>query len=96
MTDRPHGNGAEEALNVLRDIWSTDEGGASAHSIEQGRDNTPTGRVCKNTAMLGIKGMDDEGMAAAMRAEWRRQLEAEGKAPAGTRSIAELIDDGEL
>ncbi|MGQ0844433.1 MAG: hypothetical protein ACT4QF_09880 [Sporichthyaceae bacterium] len=91
MTDRPNGNGAEQALNVLRDIWSAEQ--ASGADLPEPQ---PTGRVCKNTAMLGIKGMDDEGMAAAMREEWRRQLENEGKLPAGTKSIGQSVADGEL
>lgn len=91
MTDRPTGDGAAQALDVLRDIWNSDE--ASAVEI---RALEPTGKVCKNTAMLGIKGMEDEGMADAMRAEWRRQLADEGKAPAGTRSIGERLVDGDV
>jgi hypothetical protein len=96
MTDSSNGNGAGEALNVLRDIWSAEAASGAAAQIEAGREPEPTGKICKNTAMLGIKGMDDEGMAAAMRAEWRRQLEAEGKAPAGTKSIAQALADGDL
>lgn len=76
---------------MLRDIWNADE-----EAVAEVRELEPTGRVCKNTAMLGIKGMDDEGMAAAMRAEWRKQLETEGKAPAGTKSVAQRLADGDL
>lgn len=91
MSEKPNGDEAPRALDVLRDIWAADEGAAA-----QIREQEPTGRVCKNTAMLGIKGMDDEGMAEAMRGEWRRQMEREGKAPAGTRSIAQRLADGDL
>ncbi|MGQ0464637.1 MAG: hypothetical protein ACT4QG_04875 [Sporichthyaceae bacterium] len=91
MNSKPNGNGAEEALNVLRDIWANDETSAAEF-----RELEPRGKICKNTSMLGIKGMEDEGMAEAMRAEWRRQLANDGKISAGSRSIAELIDDGDL
>jgi hypothetical protein len=56
-------------------------------------DCLPTGKVCKNTAMLGIKGMEDPGMAAAQRSEWRRQMAEEGKAPLNARSIGEEFAD---
>ena len=59
-----------EALRVLRDIWSAE--GQAPTEVEE-LAPTPTGKICKNTAMLGIKGMEDEGMADAMRAEWRKQ-----------------------
>jgi head-tail adaptor len=71
-----------EALEVLRDIWA-----ATGRTQADSEHLQPTGRICKNTAMLGIKGMDDEGMASAMRSEWRRQLADEGKLTPGSRSI---------
>jgi len=73
-----------EALNVLRDIWSAD--GQAPAEVEE-LAPVPTGKICKNTAMLGIKGMEDEGMADAMRSEWRKQLAAEGKMRPGSQSI---------
>jgi len=42
-----------DAVDVLRDIWTAD--GQSSAEIEELQ---PTGKVCKNTAMLGIKGME--------------------------------------
>jgi hypothetical protein len=91
MSETPNNEGRNQALGVLRDIWGTDE--AAEPEI---RALEPTGKICKNTAMLGIKGMEDEGMADAMRSDWRRQLANEGKLPSGARSIAELRADGEL
>jgi hypothetical protein len=79
-----------QALGVLRDIWNADNQPAAA--IEE-LAPVPTGKVCKNTAMLGIKGMDDEGMADAMRGEWRKQLAAEGKLPAGAQSVGASLGD---
>jgi hypothetical protein len=79
-----------EALNVLRDIWSAD--GQEPVVVEE-LAPAPTGKVCKNTAMLGIKGMDDPGMADAMRSEWRKQLAAEGKMRPGAQSIGAGLDE---
>lgn len=73
-----------DAVAVLRDMWAAD--GKSESDLG---DCEPSGKVCKNTAMLGIKGMDDPGMAAAQRQEWRRQMVEEGKAPTNSRSIGE-------
>jgi hypothetical protein len=64
------------------DQWTEDRRSGADKSM-------PTGRVCKNTAMLGVKGMDDPAMASAMMGEWRRQMADEGKARPGTRSIGE-------
>ena len=61
----------------------------SDHKRPGAEKDMPEGRVCKNTAMLGVKGMEDPGMAAAMMSEWRRQMADEGKARPGTRSIGE-------
>ncbi|HZE66222.1 MAG TPA: hypothetical protein VE081_06290 [Sporichthyaceae bacterium] len=77
-----------DAVDVLRDIWTAD--GQSSAEIEELQ---PTGKVCKNTAMLGIKGMEDEGMANALRAEWRNQLAAEGKLTPGSRSIGATLGE---
>jgi hypothetical protein len=84
-----NGSGSE-ARHVLRDIWSAD--GQAPAEIEE-LAPTPTGKVCKNTAMLGIKGMEDEGMAAAMRSEWRRQLAADGKLRPGAQSVGAGVAD---
>jgi hypothetical protein len=82
-----------EALHVLRDIWNAN--GRAPVEVEE-LAPVPTGKICKNTAMLGIKGMEDEGMADAMRAEWRKQLAAEGKLRPGAQTIGaelgEVID----
>jgi hypothetical protein len=73
-----------DGVAVLRDMWA-----AEGKSEADLGDCLPTGKVCKNTAMLGIKGMEDPGMAAAQQGEWRRQMAEEGKAPLNARSIGE-------
>lgn len=75
-----------EALTVLRDIW-----GASAQNAADLPEFERV-KVCKNTDMMGIKGMDDENMAQAMRMEWKQQLAAEGKLPEGAQSVREIVD----
>ena len=74
-----------DAVAVLRDIWAVD-GAAAAAELDQ---CAPGIKVCKNTAMLGVKGMEDPAMAAAQSGEWRKQMAAEGKAPVNSRSIGE-------
>jgi hypothetical protein len=76
-----------EAADVAPcDQWTEDERPDGRPGAEK---DMPAGRVCKNTAMLGVKGMEDPGMAAAMMGEWRRQMSNEGKARPGTLSIGE-------
>jgi hypothetical protein len=75
-------------MRVLRDLWSAD--GRSEADIMGAM---PGGRTSKETSVLGIKGMEDAGMAHAMREQWRRQLASEGKSRANTRSVgAEFLD----
>jgi hypothetical protein len=69
-------------MSVLRDLWSAD--GRSEADIVGAM---PGGRTCAETAVLGIKGMEDVGMAHAMREQWKRQLASEGKTRANTRSV---------
>lgn len=74
-----------EALTVLRDIWgATQQNAADLPEFERVK-------VCKNTDMMGIKGMDDENMAAAMRMEWKQQLAAEGKLHPEAESLADIV-----
>jgi hypothetical protein len=76
-----------EALTVLRDIWSaSQQNAADLPEFERVK-------VCKNTDAMGIKGMEDEGMAEAMRLEWKQQLAAEGKLPANSQSVRDLVAD---
>ena len=75
-----------ESVAVLRDIWAADDGAAAAAELDI---CLPTAKVCKNTAMLGIKGMEDPAMASAQQGEWRKQMLAEGKASISSRSIGE-------
>ena len=73
---------------MLRGIW-----GATAQEADDLAHLQPAAKVCKNTGMLGIKGMEDEGMAEALRGEWKRQLAREGKLRPGAQSLRELVED---
>jgi hypothetical protein len=76
------------AMGVLRDLWSAD--GRTEADIMGAM---PGGRSCKETSVLGIKGMEDAGMAHSLREDWRRQLASEGKSRVNSRSVgAEFLD----
>ena len=76
----------EDVLTAMRGVW-----GAQSMSAEDLEQFCPTAKVCKNVAELGIKGMDDENTASALRTEWKRMLEADGKVPENVQTIGELV-----
>jgi hypothetical protein len=73
---------ADEALEVLRGIWSA-QGQTSANL-----DDLDTGRACKRMADVGFSEMD--GAEDDLRAAWRDRLEREGKLAKGG-SVADLV-----
>lgn len=77
----PQRDDADQALSVLRGIWSTT--GQTGVPLDE---VTGSGRVCKRTAHLGIKDVDDD-----LRASWRGRLEREGKLPPDSMSIRDLV-----
>jgi hypothetical protein len=76
----------EDTLEALRTVWGTNT--QTAEDLEQ---FCPTAKVCKNVANLGIKGMDDEKMANALRSEWKQQLQRDGKIHEDAETIADLV-----
>lgn len=89
----------EQALDVLRDIWSANA--QSADELEeQLRANRP--KVCRNMRSIGFGGMDPETVSPGeatntpvdtdIRSAWREKLEEEGKLHPQGVSVAELLD----
>lgn len=76
----------DETLAALRGVW-----GANTQSAEDLEQFCPTAKVCKNVADLGIKGMDDDNMAVALRSEWKAMLESDGKLRDDAETIADLV-----
>ena len=75
-------------MRVLRDLWAAD--GRSEADLMGAM---PGGRTSKETSELGIKGMEDAGMAHSLREDWRRQLANDGKSRANSRSVgAEFLE----
>lgn len=90
----------EQALDVLRDIWSANA--QSADELEEElRANRP--KVCRNMRSIGFGGMDPETVSPGeatntpvdtdIRAAWREKLAEEGKLHPQGVSVAELLDD---
>ena len=73
----------DEALNVLRGIWSA-QGQTSADL-----DELSTGKSCKRMSDVGFGEVD--GGDGDLRAAWRDRLEREGKLSAGGGSLADLV-----
>lgn len=73
----------DQALSVLRDIWTARQ--QTSLDIDES-----SAKVCKATAKLGFHvGDDEEGQA--IRAAWKAQLEREGKLSPEGASIRELV-----
>lgn len=74
----------EEALEVLRGVWSA-----------QGQNSTDlaealgTKKSCKNMANVGFDGMADTD--GDLRSAWRARLEREGKLNPEAASVADLV-----
>lgn len=90
------GDGADDALTVLRGIWSVD-GRSRAELDEQ---LGTGGKVCKNMARIGFGGMGPGGggvegtntpVDADVRSAWRERLARDGKIAPGAVSIGETL-----
>jgi hypothetical protein len=78
-------NEPNEALDVLREVWSAQDQDSAALAEECG-----TSQGCKRMSDVGFDGM--AGPDGDLRAAWRAQLEREGKLGGeGGRSIRDLI-----
>jgi hypothetical protein len=92
--ERDHAR-ADDALAVLRDIWSAS--GQTSAELEQ-RLGGRGGKVCKNMARIGFGGMADgvtgdtnTPVDEDVRAAWRARLERDGKRDPHTESIGEML-----
>lgn len=79
----------EEALEVLREVWSAQ--GQSAGDVEDacGTGHT-TGKSCKRMTDVGFDGLAEE-TDGDLRLAWRTQLAREGKLDPGAGSVRDLI-----
>ena len=79
----------EEALEVLREVWSAQ--GQSAEDVEEacGTAHT-TGKSCKRMTDVGFDGLAEE-TDGDLRLAWRTQLAREGKLDPGASSVRDLI-----
>ena len=75
----------EDALGVLREIWSA-QGQTSADLDEA----CGTTKSCKKMADVGFDGMADED-EGDLRAAWRNTLRREGKLNSETGSVRDLV-----
>jgi hypothetical protein len=75
----------EEALGVLRGIWSAS--GQSARDVEEA---CGTGKSCKKMADVGFDGMAEQ-TGGDLRAAWRTQLAREGKLDPSAVSVRDLV-----
>lgn len=75
----------EEALGVLREIWSAR--GQSAQDVEEA---CGTGKSCKKMAGVGFDGLAEQG-GGDLRAAWRTQLAREGKLDPAAGSVRDLV-----
>jgi len=77
-------NEPNEALEVLREVWSA-----------QGQDGAALAEACgtaEGCKRMSAVGFDDlAGPDGDMRAAWKAKLEREGKLSAGTGTVADLV-----
>lgn len=74
----------DEALEVLREVWSAQ--GQSSADLD---DACGTRKSCKRMANVGFDGLtDDDG---DLRRAWRARLEREGKLNPGADSVRDLV-----
>ena len=79
----------EEALEVLREVWSAR--GQSAEDVEEACGTThTTGKSCKRMTDVGFDGLAEE-TDGDLRLAWRTQLAREGKLDPGAGSVRDLI-----
>ena len=74
----------EEALEVLREVWSAQ--GQSAEDVEA----CGTTKSCKRMTDVGFDGLAEE-TDGDLRLAWRTQLAREGKLDPGAGSVRDLI-----
>ena len=79
------GGDSEEALGVLREVWSAQ--GQSAEDIEEA---CGTAKSCKKMADVGFDGLAEE-TDGDLRLAWRTQLAREGKLNPGAGSVRDLV-----
>ena len=75
----------EEALEVLREMWSAR--GQSAEDVEQACGTT---KSCKRMADVGFDGLAEE-TDGDLQLAWRTQLAREGKLDPAAGSVRDLI-----
>ena len=80
---------AEEALEVLREVWSAQ--GQTAEDIEEACGTVLTsGKSCKRMTDVGFDGLAEE-TDGDLRLAWRTQLAREGKLNRGAGSVRDLV-----
>ena len=75
----------EEALEVLREVWSAQ--GQSAEDVE---DACGTTKSCKRMTDVGFDGLAEE-TDGDLQLAWRTQLAREGKLNQGGSSVRDLV-----
>jgi len=75
----------EEALDVLRGVWSAQ--GQTTEDIEEACGNT---KSCKRMADVGFDGLAEE-TDGDLRLAWRTQLAREGKLNPDAGSVRDLV-----
>jgi hypothetical protein len=79
----------EPTLDVLRDIWhARSQTSAELDELYGGRHQ----KTCKNMRHVGFGG-DAAPVEDDLRAAWRDRLAREGKRPAGSETIGDLLLD---
>ena len=77
-------NEPNEALEVLREVWSAQDQDGAALAEACG-----TTEGCKRMSAVGFDGL--AGPDGDMRAAWKAKLEREGKLNAGAGTVADLV-----
>jgi hypothetical protein len=80
---------SDEALSVLRDIWSAREQTVADLDAELGQGR---GKACKRLKHVGFGGTA-EPVDEDLRTAWRAKLEREGKLRADGQSVADLLSE---
>ena len=75
----------EEALEVLREVWSAQ--GQSSEDVEEACGTT---KSCKRMTDVGFDGLAEE-TDGDLRLAWRTQLAREGKLNQGGSSVRDLV-----
>ena len=75
----------EEALEVLREVWSAQ--GQTADNVD---DDCGPVKACKRMADVGFDGLAEE-TDGDLRLAWRTQLAREGKLNQGAGSVRDLV-----